>query len=142
MFKENSHETGGSGRGPEHENLKSPEKSELKGLGNPEFSTTEQKYAEAKELLGYPPEYDPNDKQGMAGGESGAMQPYKVGEEYGYDVYYYPMKSWFVLHAPLPSVFYLDQQKMEVARNYPNYEIQYFMGSQMLVRLEPFVTYK
>ncbi len=92
---------------------------------------------EAMQILGY--DHDPSDAQSTGDTENAAMNPYKVGEEYGYDVYYYPQKNWFVLYAPLPSVFYLDEQKLEVARRYPNYELVYYFGSQILVRIEPFL---
>jgi hypothetical protein len=140
MFGENrgEHEQGPKKTPEYYGAIRSPERSvELGGVGSPERKAgVSAEQQEAMELLGY--DYDPTDPQAQGDSENAAMAPYKVGEEYGFDVYYYPQKSWFVLQAPLPSVFYLDEQKLEVARRYPNYELVYYFGSQVLVRKEPF----
>ncbi len=110
------------------------------GQKNPaqHLESLKEKRKQDLELLGYPADYDPNDPGGSQDGESSMVQPYVVGREYGYDVYFYPQNGWYVLSAPLPTLFYLDQQKQEVARRYPNYELRYHLGSQILIRKEPF----
>lgn len=152
-------ETGGSSSGPRkipeyYGASKSPERLvENGGAGSPEskasttFESTDVPITFENLDTGEVGEaYNPNERydtldptKKSSGKDDSAMQPYQIGTEYGYPVIFHPKTGWYVLKAPLPTVFFLDQEKLEVARRYPEYELVYSMGSEVLVRKTPFI---